>query len=444
MVVRRSWVLAAASLIAVVLVAFGYWLWRPVPQLNSYLPTNSHLIIGFGSDYLHGNLTDIGQIPLASSRQELLNYLTDLSSIEFSEVDAAVWAITDDLSDQTLLLNLKHGLAKNQQEEIRSRVIGKLALASQSAWRQVMFVGSVVIITSSDNYQRPAKINVLASQLPDASAYLLWDRVWPKSLTIANFDFLGQQSTGQVQFDNKNNLRRLIVRLPLTEKSAQKTITLPLTDNFELYLDGRTEELAQLKDFSVLRPWYSTLEQHLGQRYGLALETVLKSFGNNITFLLKQDSWLVQSSTSSLQQVASSMSGYLSPMVKRGSLPDGSAYRELVRSEGQSSTTTIAGQPILVWTAGPDQLLYQFDQPERSTISNDQDLLASIISSKEARGSWQACLPPEKVDWTSIAWLQSSLEQGTSTIFALPSPWKSAGVLSGYTESFQEYVFCLL
>jgi|GEM_PF-4737031 len=445
---RRSWVILALSLVGLVLIAFGYWLWRPAPQLNSYIPTNSHLIIGFGSDYLQGDITDIGQIPLSTWRQQLLTYVTSQISVPADQLQSIIWATDATAGQQTLLVQLRHGLSKKQQQDIRSQIIGKLTPVLSATWREVTIVDAIIIISTEEHYQRPTKTNSLLSNSALASGYVLWDQPWPKSLIalpqLADWKIVSRQSAGQLLFDSRDSMRRFIVRLPVGEKKTLGSVTLPPTANFQLYIAGKTENFTSLRDIVSLQPWYQSFESVIGQKYGLSLPVVLKSFGTNLIFLLNGDQWLSQSSTASLQQLASSLSGYLEPKIQHGKLPDGSVYQELVRSVTQASTTTVSGREVKLWGETSKQLLYQFDDSGLSTLSNSQELMSLALAPQDVKGSWQVCLPSEKLVWSDIVWLQANTGDDGGDFSLLAPPWKAAGLLSGYSDKFQEYIFCLL
>ncbi len=447
MVVRRSWVFITAGLVAIVLIVSGYWLWRPTPQLNSYIPTNSHLIIGFGSDFLHGELTDVGQLSFKSWRTQLASYVQQQTSASLDQVQRLVWASDETGQYQTMIAQLKGALSKEQQQSIRVALIGKSTPVLPLSWKQVIFSGPIMIVTTDDNYQKPNQPNRLISQKIETT-YIIWDKPLPSSLIsnnlVSRLTTFSQQPAGQLLFDHHDTLYRLVLRLPATFDVSKTSVSLPTTENFQVYVAGQKSELSELAQSTLLSSWYDNLNQAVGQNYGFDLPTVLKSFGSSFTLLLDQGNWLAQSSTASLQQVASSMSGYFRPLIKRGKLPDGSWYQELVRSEGQSATTTIAGQPVRVWTAAGEQHIYQAEQGAESLLSNNEALMNSSLTAQPAKGLWQACLPSEKLQWTNIIWLQPQQGGQSTSLVALPTPWKAVGLLSGQTNEAQEYIFCLL
>lgn len=448
MVVRRSWLLVAASLMAIVLVAFGYWLWRPVPQLNSYIPTNSHLIIGFGSDFLHGELTDIGQLSFKSWRTELASYLQQQAAASLDQVERLIWTSDETDQHQTLIIQVQRQLTKDQQQALRVAVIGKATPVGSLVWKQISFAGAVVIITTDDSYQKPMQPNHLISGQQPEATYIVWDRPLPVSMIsdnlLANLTTVSQQPSGQLVFDHHDSLYRLILRLPPSNAAVLAFVSLPPTEHLQLYVAGQKSELSELSQSALLSSWYDKLNNEVGQNYGLDLPSVLKSFGSTFTLLLDHEKWLTQSSSASLQQVASTISGYFRPVIKRGKLPDGSWYQELVRSEGQSATTTIAGQPVRVWTGDGEQRIYQAEQGDQSLLSNNETLITSGLTAQPAKGLWQACLPPEKLQWTNIVWLQPERSDANGSVALLPAPWQAVGLLSGQSNAAQEYIFCLL
>lgn len=450
MVVRRSWILVASSLIALIaLGVIGYWLWRPIPQIYNYIPTNNHVIIGFGSDFLQDNLTDIGQLAFQSWRSNVAHYIQEQLDAPLDQIQALVWSSDERLQQQTIVLQLKHNLSREQQQVVRASLIGKPTPMAATSWKEVVFFGSVVIITTNDVYQKPHERNVLLQTIDSgAETFVVWDKPLPIDLLPSSvataLALVGQQTEGRLLFDHHDTLYRLALRLPRSDNQSVVPVALPFTNNFQLYVAGQKREIEQLAKSQQLAPWYRNLDYTIGQKYGFGLTSALESFGDSFVFLLDQDNWLVQSSQSSLQQVASNMSGYFRPQIKKGRLPDGSLYQELVRSEGTVSTSTLSGQEILVWQTGTEDSIYQYNQAERSTLSTGESLLATSIAPQPQNGLWQACVPTTGLTWTNIIWLQHSADSAEGQLLPLSSPWKAVGLLSGQSDQSQEYIFCIL
>jgi hypothetical protein len=295
---------------------------------------------------------------------------------------------------------LKHNLSKEQQQVVRASLIGKPTPMAAASWKEVVFFGSVVIITTNDVYQKPHERNVLLQTIDSGvETFVAWDKPLPIDLLPSSvataLALVGQQTEGRLLFDHHDTLYRLALRLPRSDNQSVAPVALPFTNNFQLYVAGQKREIEQLAKSQQLAPWYRNLDYTIGQKYGFGLTSALESFGDSFVFLLDQDNWLVQSSQSSLQQVASNMSGYFRPQIKKGRLPDGSSYQELVRSEGTVSTSTLSGQEILVWQTGTEDSIYQYNQAERSTLSTGESLLATSIAPQPQNGDDKAW-PPKR------------------------------------------------
>ncbi len=385
-----TWVSVVVVIIAAVALSW-YLTKRHSDDPLSYVPSNASAVV-----VLQPRVMAIESLT-PELRQLLAQWNQSLP--QFDDISTVVWSFTESTGQEQMTVIYRHDVPKSLRTD---QVV---ALPLQSHKESAHWLSRRVVAWGQTRSATEAPW--LVGQTIDQPLTIVWREHLPAAIT----DKLALPSQFQALLDASARVKKLAAaswrsgwRLTWTDEADSITSTTPET----LFIPSDFALLALLDahQSDTVSWWQSLVEESVRDISGSSTSAILEQLQAPILLGSNGSQWFIRSSSEQLASVGQTIASFQQPLIKKLTLPDGSAYRELVRSQQAPLHQQLAGHDVSYWGQVAENRIYYWSQAGQNILTNDLKLAQGANQAPESRsGALTDCLGGVSGTITNLIWL---------------------------------------
>ncbi len=330
-------------------------------------------------------------------RQLLLQWGQSLP--QFDDISTIVWSFSESTSQEQLTIIYRHDVPK------ALRTDGIVSLPLQSHQERAHWLSRRVVVWGQTTSNSQA--SWLTGQTIDQPLTILWYQQLPATITAQ----LSLPPQFQALLDSSARVKKLSAsswrsgwRLTWTDETETIASTTPET----LYIPGDFSLLALLDahESDSASWWQSLVEDSVRDISDSSTSAILKQLQAPMLLGTNGSQWFIRSSSAQLATLGQTIASFQQPLIKKLTLSDGSAYRELVRSQQAPLHQQLAGHDVSYWGQVAENRIYYWSQAGQNILTNDLKLAQGTNQAPEnPSGMLTDCLGGASGTITNLIWL---------------------------------------
>ena len=368
---------------AAAFVIWQYWYRPEVEDITKFIPADASVVIAQSDN--SKNSENINLITVNADWQKKLSELERLLAVKFEQI---IWTWSEESNSPTLLIQTNQSVAK------------KIRLQMQNDNKQVKFLTANIFTVSNNNLFSAGTNFVSTVNWPKSGQLVAWSGNYPTQ-QAEEFSFaFTPANSGQAE-------ENIVISEPWKESSRivwqekdqsfhlpSQSATLYFPQNFSTYalLSKQTLQQIQQGQMGQYSELISQGRKLIAQYLGLNIESLIKSVDDYALVAWNNSDWLFSSNQQAVDSVLQAVAGLSQPKIKKSRLPDGSIYRELIRSQEQGQIMNINGKQVSYWGSAAENRIYLLNSTGTKALG---PLVTNQLSMLESAGADNSPLIPQ-------------------------------------------------
>lgn len=438
------------------LIILGWWWFFPRTATESFdlIPAKADIVVSFEPAAFDKSYV-VTVIPLESVRSQLKVSFNQLDAGLQANIRGLIWSAPRDLSAETVIFSLQQTIPRKQLNQLKDKLVKMTAPVSGQPWKSFYSEDNVFIISTDQSYKQADRSTWISRADYQPGLMLAWRGPLPAKF----LQVLSDETTKKIIESSTersiirwhataNGFNRLSWSVRASEQKDVSAIPLFFPRQFDLYLLADKESLASTSADSVLGSWQDMISTDLAQRFNYKLNQFRQTLSPTMVFVAHEGQWLVQAPLPTLTTLAETMGNYLQPQLRLGRLPDGSSYRELIRSQPKAQELKLNDYTVRYWGEVQENRLYLLEYEKQSLLTNDLDFLSGDVQQlRQPRvpSELETCIQPDAGSITGLFWLKNAKKELPQTqLLDIKGDFQQFIMTRLVRDQQQEYIFCLL